>query len=459
MNLAAKLRERAHAGRPVRIGLIGAGKFGTMFVAQARTTPGMHMMAVADLSIDNARRAMATAGYPDEAITDSLETAYRTGATAVGDDAEVLIAADGMEVVIDATGDPAAGVKHALAAAEHGCHIVMVNVEADVLAGPYLASVFRKAGLVYSLAYGDQPALICELVDWAEASGFRVVCAGKGTKYLPAYHHSTPDTVFDHWGFTAEQLAVGDKNAQMYNSFLDGTKSAIEMAAVSNATGLAAPRDGLSFPPAGADDLPFVLRPRARGGCLEDTGVVEVVSSLERDGRTVFRHLRAGVFVVFEAADQTASGAYAQRTMAEYFVSADPSGRYGALYRPAHLAGLELGISVASAAVRGEATGSARDFNADVVATAKRDLRPGDMLDGEGGYTVWGKLARASDSLAAGALPIGLAHRVKVVRPVAAGSVVTTADVELADSPALAVRRQMEDEARQRLGESLSAAQ
>jgi predicted homoserine dehydrogenase-like protein len=459
MNLASKLRQRAEQGRPVRVGLIGAGKFGTMFVAQARTTPGMHMMAVADLSAANARRAMGIAGYPDEAVTDRFDVAFATGATAVGDDPEALIAAPGMEVVIDATGDPAAGIRHALLAAEHGCHIVMVNVEADVLAGPHLAEVFRKAGLVYSLAYGDQPALICELVDWAEASGFRVVCAGKGTKYLPAYHHSTPDTVFDHWGFTAEQLAVGDKNPQMYNSFLDGTKSAIEMAAVSNATGLKAPRGGLFFPPAGADDLPFVLRPRDHGGCLDESGTVEVVSSLERDGRTVFRHLRAGVFVVFEAGDQSASGAYAQRTMAEYFVSADPSGRYGALYRPAHLAGLELGISVASAAVRGEATGSARAFDADVVAIAKRDLRPGDMLDGEGGYTVWGRLARAEDSLAEGALPIGLAHKVKVTRPVAAGATVTRADVELAESPALAVRNRMEDEARQRLGGRLAAAQ
>ena len=161
----------------------------------------------------------------------------------------------------------------------------MVNVEADVLAGPLLSRRAREAGVVYSMAYGDQPALICEMVDWARAAGFQVVAAGKGTKYLPHYHESTPATVWGHYGFTPEMVAGGDFNAQMFNSFLDGTKSALEMAAVANACGLTPPRDGLAFPPCGVDDLPHVLRPRAAGGVLEKAGLAEVVSCLERDGQ------------------------------------------------------------------------------------------------------------------------------------------------------------------------------
>ena len=202
--------------------------------------------------------------------------------------------------------------------------------------------------VVYSMAYGDQPALISELVDWARAIGFPVVCAGKGTKYLPGYHRSTPDTVWDHYGLTAEQAAAGGMNPQMFNSFLDGTKSAIEMAAVANACGLDPAPDGLAFPPCGVDDLAHVLRPRAVGGALHRAGTVEVISSEERDGRHVPGDLRWGVYVVFEAPDD-----YVRRCFAEYGVRTDASGGYAALYRPSHLIGLELGISVASAALRG----------------------------------------------------------------------------------------------------------
>ena len=300
----------------------------------------------------------------------------------------------------------------------------MVNVEADALAGPLLARRAAEAGIVYSLAYGDQPALICEQVDWARACGFTVVAAGKGTKYLPVYHQSTPDTVWSHYGFTEEQLAKGDFNAKMFNSFLDGTKSAIEMAAVANATGLVPPKDGLRFPPCGADDLPRILKPRAAGGLLDEAGQVEVVSSLERDGRPVFRDLRWGVYVTF-----TTENSYSARCFREYGVITDESGRYSALYRPAHLIGLELGISVASVVLRNEPTGAARGFTGDVAATAKRDLLPGETLDGEGGFTVYGTLLPARRSVASGRLPIGLAHGVKVNKPIAAGEIITWGDV------------------------------
>src|SRR5690606_1841761 len=245
-------------------------------------------------------------------------------------------------------------------------------------------------GLVYSLAYGDQPALIAEMVDWARACGFPVVAAGKGTKYLPSYHELTPADVWDHYGITAEEAAAGGMNAQMFNSFMDGTKSAIEMAAVANACDLAPAADGLAFPPVGCDHLAEVLKPRAAGGVLERNGQVEVISSLERDGSPVARDLRWGVYVVFEASTD-----YAKRCFKEYGLATDASGRYAAAYRPYHLIGLELGTSVAHAALHGQPTGAARAWRGDVVATAKRDLKAGERLDGEGGYTVWGKLRPA----------------------------------------------------------------
>mgnify|MGYP001765043140 CR=1 FL=1 len=429
MNLHAGLLERERNGHPLRVGLIGAGKFASMYLAQLPRTPGVRLTALADLDPARARAALERVGWSGAQI----------GAVSFFDDARRLIEAPEVEIVIDSTGSPAAGIAHVLACCAARKHIVMVNVEADALAGPWLAARAREAGIVYSLAYGDQPALICEMVDWARAAGFEVIAAGKGTKYLPAYHASTPDTVWQHYGLSAEQAAAGGMNAQMFNSFLDGTKSAIEMAAVANATGLAAP-EGLGFPPCGVDDLARVLRPRADGGVLTHRGQVEVISSLERDGRPVFRDLRWGVYVVFAA-----GSAYVQRCFREYGLVTDPGGEYTAMYKPYHLIGLELGISVASVGLRGEPTGQPQAFAGDVAATAKRDLAAGEVLDGEGGHRVYGRLLPAARSLALGALPLGLAHAVRLARPVPAGEVVRWADVEIDESSlAVRVRRALE---------------
>jgi predicted homoserine dehydrogenase-like protein len=426
MNLFSLLQTR---NKPVRVALIGAGKFGSMFLAQVPHVPGLEVPVIVDLDPQRARDACKTVGWD----------ADRIAATSFVTDGAKAVAGD-VDVIVEATGNPAVGIRHARAAIASGKHIVMVNVEADVLAGPLLADEARKAGVVYSLAYGDQPALTAEMVDWARATGFRVVAAGKGTKYLPAYHDVTPDGVWQHYGLTAAEAQSAGMNPQMFNSFLDGTKSAIEMAAIANATGLDVPSEGLKFPPCGVDDLPHVMRPRQSGGVLERSGVVEVVSSLERDGRPVFRDLRWGVYVVLEAPNDYAADCFKQ-----YGLKTDASGRYAAMYKPYHLIGLELNISVLSAALRKEPTGQPQGFRGDVAAIAKRDLRAGEMLDGEGGYTVWGKLMPAQTSLTVGALPIGLAHRVKLVRDIAHGAVVRWSDVEVdAGNETVKVRKQME---------------
>jgi predicted homoserine dehydrogenase-like protein len=439
-DLLSLLAERHESGRPLRVGLIGAGKFGTMFLAQARRITGLHVIGVADRTPERARAALLRAGWPEEQVAaGTYDEARRNGTTCAGADAAALIAAD-IEVVVEATGVPAAGIAHCLQAIEYGRHIVMVNVEADALAGPILAQRAAEAGVVYSLASGDQPALICEQIEWVRSNGFELICAGKGTKYLPIYHQSTPKTVWEHYGFGPEQVLLGKFNPQMFNSFLDGTKSAIEMAAVANAAGLQPQPDGLRFPPCGVDDLPHICRPESAGGRLAHRGTVEVVSSLERDGRPVYRDLRWGVYVTFAAPDD-----YVKQCFAEYGLHTDASGTYTALYRPYHLIGLELATSILRVGLRREPTGRPIGFYGDAVAVAKRDLAIGDRLDGEGGYTVYGRLMPAGDSLRLGALPIGLAHQIEMDRPVAAGQVLTWSDVRYeVNNPTVRMRRVLE---------------
>ncbi len=442
MNLHAKLEKRAEDGSPVRVGMIGAGKFGSMFLAQARRTPGIHLMAVADLDVERARANLRKTGWDRAQFSAATPAdAHEQGGTWVTDDAAGMIAFDGLDIVIEATGDPAVGIRHCLAAIDAGHHIITVNVEADVLAGPLLAARAQEAALIYSLAYGDQPAIICEHVDWARACGFTVVCAGKGTRYHPSFHASTPDTVWPNFGITPEMAERGGMNPKMFNSFIDGTKSGIEMSAVCNATGLTPQPDGLSFPPTPCEELANTCRPRGAGGTLHHAGTTEVVSSLYRDKTPVPNHLQVGTYVVVAAEHD-----YVRHCIEEYKLLPDDRFEHMALYRPTHMIGLELGISVASIGVRQEPTGVPTGFRADMAATAKRNLAAGELLDGEGGYCVWGKQMPAADSLARNCLPLGLAANVRLIQDVAEGAQVTWADVEI-DETDLAVRTRREMEA------------
>ena len=441
MNLYSKLQQRAALNKPIRIGLIGAGKFGSIYLAQVPRTPGVHLVGIADLSPDAARTNLARVGWSIERTqARSLDEAMKLGSTFISEDWRALVSHPAIDVIVECTGNPIAAVEHCLAAFNHGKHVVNVTVEADAFCGPLLARRAAEKNVIYSLAFGDQPALICDLVDWARTCGFPVVAAGRGHKWLPHFAQSTPDTVWGYYGLTPEQATRGGLNPKMFNSFLDGSKPSIESTAVSNATGLSVPSNGLLYPPASVEDIPFVTRPISEGGVLEQKGMVEVISSLEADGRKIPYDIRMGVWVTVEAETE-----YIKNCFEEYNAHTDPSGRYFTLYKRWHLIGLEVGVSVASVALRGEPTGVASAWNADVVATAKRDLKPGEMLDGEGGYTVWGKLLPAAKSAAMGGLPLGLAHNVKLVRPVAQGQSLTWADVAMDETTdAYKVRREME---------------
>jgi len=446
MNLHRLLMARAETGNPVRVGLIGAGKFGSMFLSQVARTPGLHLLAVADLNVEAARQALADTGWEAHRYgATSAAKARAEGSTFITDDSETLINSSGLDVVVEATGNPEAGIHHAILAIERNRHIVMVNVEADVLAGPLLARMAADAGVVYSMAYGDQPALICEQVDWARTCGLEVVAAGKGTLYMPDFHASTPDTVWKYYGLTEKRAKASGMNAKMFNSFLDGTKSSIEMAVVANGTGLTPAPTGLAFPACAVGDLASTLIPITDGGVLHHSGQVEVISCRHLDGVDVENDLRWGVYVTFVAPSD-----YVERCFADYGLSTDSSGKYSALWRPYHLIGLELGVSVATAALQNLPTGRADGFRADVVATAKRNLKKGEVLDGEGGHTVWGRLMAASDSMSFGALPIGLAHGLTLIQPIEGGEIVTWKNVKLNEatthSTSYRIRRLMEKE-------------
>ena len=430
MFLQQAISKRIDNNNPVKVALIGAGKFGSMFLSQVPSTPGLEVLVIADLKPENAIKACKNVGWSDDLIN-------KTKFVDKGIDAIKL---NEVEVVIEATGFPAAGIEHARQAFHNGKHIIMVNVEADVLAGAALVKEANSAGVVYSMAYGDQPALTAEIVEWARASGFNVTSAGKGTRYQPIYHKSSPDTVWDYYGLTHEEAKKAGMNPKMFNSFLDGTKSGLEMAAIANACDLEVPTNGLLFPPCGMDDLANILKPIKSGGLLEKNGQVEVVSSLERDGRPVFKDLRWGVFAVLEAPNEYAASCFKQ-----YGMNTDDSGKFSAMYKPFHLIGMELNISVFSAALLFQPTGQTQKFTGDVVSTTKKILKKGEILDGEGGATVWGKLVPSKLSLSMEALPIGLAHGIKLKNEIKENEIITWNDVEfLPNDPAISYRRSME---------------
>jgi predicted homoserine dehydrogenase-like protein len=433
MNLYSKLQQRKD--NPIRIGLIGAGKFAAMYLAQIPRTPGVELVAIADLSPANAKENLKRVGWDPNRIPPITE------------DWQKLVANPRIDIIVEATGNPPAAVEHILGAFKHGKHVVNVTVEADAFCGPMLAKKAAEAGVVYSLAYGDQPALICDLVDWARTAGFNVVAAGRGHKWLPHFAQSTPETVWGHYGLTPEQAKLGGLNPKMFNSFLDGSKPAIETTAVCNATGLTPAPGGLEYPPGAIDEIPSLMRPKSEGGVLHHKGQVEVISSLRKSGEAIPYDIRFGVFVVFEGETD-----YIRRCFEEYGVKTDPSGRYACLYKRWHLIGLEVGISVASVGLRAESTGCATGWRADAVAVAKRNLNESEILDGEGGYTVVGRLMPAADSLKQGCLPLGLAHGWKMLKPVKAGQPLRWSDVA-ADSSSVAVklRREMEKDFSERL--------
>ena len=444
-NVPMQLAER---DAPVRAGVIGAGLFGTNLIDQLERTTGLEATAVVDIDVGKAVDTLERAGVAAEEI-ETVDTpaeaddAIADGRRVVLADGE-LLAETAVEVVVEATGIPDAGARHAHSAITSGKHVVMVTVETDTVVGPVLAKLADDWDVTYSMAYGDQPALIVELCDWARTVGLEIVAAGKGNPYLEAYRHGTPDDVFDRIGFDPEFVEERGLNPRMYNSFYDGTKIAVEMCAVANAVGLKPDVPGMHLPTAELPEIAEKLRPKEDGGILNGTGVVDTISSLHPDGSAVDYDIDSGVFVVTTTPTERVREFLDQLSGSGLYTAND--GEYQLFYRPHHLPGLETGVSIANAVLRNEPTGVPRVQETEVVGAAKRDLEPGDRIDGGGGYTVYGRLVDADLAAKERFVPLELLDGATVTRGVAQDDVVTYGDVEVdTESFIYGLRQSQED--------------
>lgn len=440
--LYERLNELEKRHQPITVGLIGAGTFGTQIITQTCRMTGMRIAAVADLDTDRATRALQRGGVASERIVfaktpEDINEAMHQDRPAVTTSADALISSE-VEIVIEATGHVEAGARHGYHAIQANKHLVMVTVEADVLVGYLLKQLADERGVIYSLAYGDEPALAYELWDWAKTLGFRVIAAGKGTRFIPDFRTATPDDVPRLYGFTGH-----DYNAQMFCSFLDGTKHTIEMAALSNATGLVPDVRGMHFPTVDLRDIPDRLCHTSHGGILETEGVVEAVSSLYPDGRSVERSIRGGMYAVVADMD-----GHAIESLASYGeiigMIIGKRSKHAMVYRPQHFVGHEAPFGIARMKLYGASTGAPIGRFSEVVTAAKKPLKPGMRLDGEGGYTVYGVLEQASIARAQNLVPIGLTQGAEVIREVPEASLITYDDVRLPDSFALSLRQRQD---------------
>ena len=413
MFLHTKLEKRKE---PIKIAFIGCGKFVSMFLAQYNHLNKIQIDSIVDLNIDSAKKNCLNSGLNSSTVneinfTNSLDN----------------ILDRNIEIFIEATGNPIVGTVHAVKIIKNKKNIILVNVEADITCGKYLSDLAKKNGVICSMAYGDQPSLILEQVEWARLNGFSVVCAGKGTKYHPTFKYSTPDTVWGHYGLTKERAEIeSGMNPKMFNSFLCGDKSAIEMCAVSNAANLKCPKNGLTFPAIGVYDIAKKMIPKSDGGLIDFEGQVEVISSIDFDKKDIPNDLRWGVYIVIKAQNE-----YVKNCFKDYGMATDTSGNYSAIWRPYHYIGLELAQSIYSIALDNRATGFTKNYNADVASYAKKDLKKGDKLDGEGGFCARGRLITSEKSKNEKILPLGLTDNAVLKKDINKDDIISLNDVEL----------------------------
>ena len=399
----------------INIAFIGCGKFISMFLSQYNQLKKIKIDTIVDLDIEGAKSNCIKSGLKKETVekinfVNSLDSILNRN----------------IEIFIEATGNPVAGTQHACKVIQAKKDIIMVNVEADVLCGKYLSDLAKENNVIYSMAYGDQPSLIIEQIEWARLNGFFVTCAGKGTKYHPSFEYSTPESVWNNYGMTAEQAKKAGMNPKMFNSFVTGDKSSIEMAAVANASGLKCPVNGLTYPPVGVYDIANKLRPKDKGGHIDHEGQVEVISSIDRKKIQIENDLRWGVYIVIKAQNN-----YVKNCFKEYGMVTDNSGEYSAIWRPYHYVGLELAQSIYSIALDRKPTGYTKFFNADVVSVAKKDLASGEILDGEGGFASRGRLVASKDSIEGNFLPLGLSDGAKTKKSIKKDEFIKIDDVEI----------------------------
>ena len=413
MFLHTKLKERKD---PIRVAFIGCGKFVSMFLSQYSNLNKIKIDSIVDLNIDQAKKNCLKSGIGEEELS---KINFSNSLDQIID--------RNIEIFIEATGNPIVGTVHATKIIKQMKNLILVNVEADITCGKYLSDLAKENGVICSMAYGDQPSLILEQIEWARLNGFEVVCAGKGTKYHPSFEFSTPDTVWGHYGLTKERAeSESGMNPKMFNSFLCGDKSAIEMCAVSNAANLKCPSNGLTFPPVGVYDIAKKLIPKQDGGLIDFEGQVEVISSIDLEKKDIPNDLRWGVYIVIKAQNE-----YVKNCFKDYGMVTDSSGNYSAIWRPYHYIGLELAQSIYSIALDNRATGFTKNYNAEVASVAKKDLKKGEKLDGEGGFCARGKLITSQESKSKKVLSLGLTDNAILKKNISKNEIIKIDDVEL----------------------------
>ena len=425
--LAKDLAVRGDTGKPIRIGLVGAGEMGTDIVSRVAHMQGIAIGAISELKPGAARRSVEIAygndvNVADVSTADAANAAMEQGKIALTDNVHALLEAGLIDVVVDATGIPSVGAEIGLAAMERGKHLVMMNVEADVTIGAYLRSEADRLGVVYSLGAGDEPSSCMELIEFVSAMGHRIVSAGKG-KNNPLNIDATPDVYL-------EEAVRRHMNPRMLVEFVDGSKTMVEMAAIANATGLIPDRPGMHGPAAGRDELNKVLVPVSAGGVLS--------SGEGRVDYTIGKGVAPGVFVVAEMDHPRIRERMEDLKMG--------SGPYFTFLRPYHLTSLEVPLTCARVVLYGKADMVPLHRPvAEVAAVAKRDLAVGDTLDQIGEYCYRAWIMEAGEARTAGAIPCGLLAGARVTTPIRKGDLITGANTTVPADSKIAMLRARQD--------------
>jgi predicted homoserine dehydrogenase-like protein len=424
--ISEDLLRREAEGSPVRVGVSGAGWMGGGFLAQVAHVPGMEVTVLADADTRAAWETFVATGVERDNIVEASAPgaamdALRAGKRVVTGSYALAAQLEAVDIVTDVTPSPATGAETAYACIQHGKDVVLVNIEADVTVGRILNKLARAAGVLYSVSSGDEPGCLMELYDFVTSLGYEPIVIGKG-KNNPLNPAATPDTV-------AESARRADKDPFQVASYVDGTKTMFEMTCAANATGCLPMQRGMTGPDATLETVSEIFALEQDGGITKFPGAVDFVQGSSMAG---------GVFITVRVQDE--------RIRADLQYLKVGVGKYFTFFRPYHLWFLEAPISIARAHLHRQVTLAPLDRPvAEAMTVAKRDLKPGERLDDFGGYTFHGIIDRAEVARDLNALPVGLAPGAEVVRPVAAGEILTWDDVKLdEDSPVVRLRRQQD---------------
>lgn len=435
MYLQETLRKRADD--PISVAIIGTGVFGKFVTYQVERMPSIDPVVLADIEISKAETAYRKAGVDTSEV---VKTDDSDEVAAVLDEGKRVVTADGVvaaeapvDVVVEVTGAPVDAARHIWAAITAENHVVNVTVETDATVGPLLSQIASTKGVTYSMAYGDEPAQVIGLVDWAQSVGLDIVAAGQGTIFT-LEPHGTPDDAPERFGLSESFIENNDPNPRMYNTFLDGTKVSVELCAAANAIGLTPDSGEPHIPKTDQEGVLETLRPKGDGGVLDEKGVIDGVTPA--DG---FNNPSA--FVITEAKNPEMQQYFEQR----FNVPTANGGKYQYFDRSYHIFP-ETTVSIANVALNDGPTGVVRTQASEVVARAKRDLEPGDVIDGGGGTTIYGALQSAEKAANEGAVPFELLAGAEVTRPVQRDERITEDDVEVDESSFLYHLRRIQDE-------------